>query len=47
MDWGQSSRTRSGFIGEPFIYFSLAAMGRNMHKHTGLLVVEVFMAAGA
>ena len=51
MDWGAIIQNSfRGFIGEPFIYFSLAAMGLNMHYgYTGLLNFgqAVFMAAGA
>ena len=51
MDWGAIIQNLfRGFIGEPFIYFSLAAMGLNMHYgYTGLLNFgqAVFMAAGA
>ena len=51
MDWGAIIQNLfRGFIGEPFIYFSLAAMGLNMHYgFTGLLNFgqAVFMAAGA
>ncbi|MEC7434041.1 MAG: branched-chain amino acid ABC transporter permease [Actinomycetota bacterium] len=51
MDWGAIIQNSfRGFIGEPFIYFSLAAMGLNMHYgYTGLLNFgqAVFIAAGA
>ncbi len=51
MDWGAIIQNLfRGFLGEPFIYFSLAAMGLNMHYgYTGLLNFgqAVFMAAGA
>ena len=51
MDWGAIIQNLfRGFIGEPFIYFSLAAMGLNMHYgYTCLLNFgqAVFMAAGA
>ena len=51
MDWGAIIQNSfRGFIGEPFIYFSLAALGLNMHYgYTGLLNFgqAVFMAAGA
>ena len=51
MDWGAIIQNSfRGFIGEPFIYISLAAMGLNMHYgYTGLLNFgqAVFMAAGA
>lgn len=51
MDWGAIIQNSfRGFIGEPFIYFSLAAMGLNMHYgYTGLLNFgqAVFMAARA
>ena len=51
MDWGAIIQNSfRGFIGEPFIYFSLAAMGLNMpYGYTGLLNFgqAVFMAAGA
>jgi ABC-type branched-subunit amino acid transport system permease subunit len=51
MDWGAIfDNTMRGVIGEQFIYFSLAAIGLNIHfGYTGLLNFgqAVFMAAGA
>ncbi len=51
MDWGAIIQNSfRGFIGEPCIYFSLAAMGLKIHyRYTGLLNFgqAVFMAAGA